>query len=70
LMHTWYAVYLERAADDKPDALFANEQDAFQWGFDNALEYVDMQPMALDTPVPTVTEREIVWPSPVPTHST
>jgi hypothetical protein len=60
-MHLWYAVYLERKADGKPDALFANEQDALQWGFDNAMYFVDMQPMTLDTPEPHTTEREVVW---------
>ncbi len=60
-MHTWYAIFLDRAYDGEPDALFANEQDAYQWGFDNAHESVDMRPMEVEDLVPHVTKREVVW---------
>jgi hypothetical protein len=62
-MYTWYAVYLDREEEGagEPDALFANEQDAYQWAFDNAMYYTNMQPMTLDTPEPHTTEREIIW---------
>ena len=58
-MYEWFAVYLDRAQDGEPDALFANDRKALHWAAENCDVRGDVFCVYLPAPVPPKTTRMV-----------